>query len=159
MPSTTLPPHITHKPAVKHKRPINKSKTFCKRPSTRWGKDGKVNCQMHSGHTRQHINPYRNVTLPTCLRQNMPSASRVGTQGPLGHPAMEHGFEASQKEPTNPTGRVWRMDGEGLPQCQNLQGQNKTMARQKDQAESPDWSLHRKVNLHLICSRLGFWKE
>ena len=65
----------------------------------------------------------------------MPSTSGVGAQGPLGHPAMEHGFEASRKGPTNPTSRVGRMEGESLPQCQDLQGQNKMMARQEDQAE------------------------
>ena len=35
----------------------------------------------------------------------------------------------------------------------------KKMERQEDQAESPDWSLHGIVKLHLICSLLGFWKE
>ena len=65
----------------------------------------------------------------------MPSASGTRTQSPLGHPAMEHGFEVSQKESTDPTGRVGRVERQGLPQCQDLQGQNKKMARQEDQAE------------------------
>ena len=48
---------------------------------------------------------------------------------------MEHGFEASRKESTNLTGRVGRVEREGLSQCQDLQRQNKMMARQEDQAE------------------------
>ena len=67
--------------------------------------------------------------------KNMPSASGTRAQSPLGHPAMEHGFEASRKESTNSTGRIGSMEREGLPQCQDLQRQNKMMARQEDQAE------------------------
>ena len=48
---------------------------------------------------------------------------------------MEHGLNASHKEPTDPTGSVGRVEREGLPQCQDLQRQNKKMARQEDQAE------------------------
>ena len=130
-----MPLYTTHKPTVRQKHPTNKSKIFCRRPSMRWGRGGKVSCLMHSGHTGQHTKPPSGYHPSNLFMAKHAICQWSWNIGPIGPSAMEHGFEASRKGPTNPTGRVGRMEGKILPQCQDLQGQNKMMARQEDQAE------------------------
>jgi hypothetical protein len=52
--STTLQLHTTPKQAVKLKHQTSRSRTFCKRPWMRWGRNGSNSCMMHYGRTERH---------------------------------------------------------------------------------------------------------
>ena len=52
---TTSLLHITLRQVAKQKHQINKSRTFYKRRSTRWGLHGRINYLMHYGLTEQCI--------------------------------------------------------------------------------------------------------
>ena len=94
---------------VKQKHRTNKSRTFCRRRSTRWGLHGRIDYTMHYGLIEWPTNTTWDVTISTCLWKDQSSTCWARIQSSLGHQAIEHGLWSYQNQEEDATLWAWWM--------------------------------------------------